>query len=191
MMFGVAPSCKRSLSTPCVIWRNRGKNLLLLLRVLRGVWFQSGGRAVWPSVEPGPSSAQTSLPQKDVAFGLSRTITKRLALTFGSSLCLRFRPHKSGDPQNRAVCQTRNQKQKRAWRHVTQEEGRVSHLHATLLVFTDAPLGGTSLRDHKAHHHHPTHATPRLREKEKKSPETYDVSDALFLHVPGISGPWF
>ena len=50
---------------------------------------------------------------KGVTFGISRTIAKRLDLTFGSSLCLRFPPIKRADPQTRGVYQTGN-KQKNA-----------------------------------------------------------------------------
>ena len=51
---------------------------------------------------------------KGVAFGISRTITKRLDLTSGSSLGFRLRPHNRRDPSLRCDRQTGHQKNVRS-----------------------------------------------------------------------------
>ena len=60
---------------------------------------------------------------KGVEFGISRTITKRLGLTSGSSLGFRLRPHNRCDPEPRRDPQTRNTPKKSAFRHACSEEG--------------------------------------------------------------------
>ena len=77
---------------------NAHKHWYSLLHVVRGVWCQSDGRGVWPSVEPERPPPKRRDPKGRGVWGFSRTTTKQLYLTFGSSLCLRFHPVKRADP---------------------------------------------------------------------------------------------
>ena len=91
--------------------------------MVRGVWFQSDGRGVWPSVEPERPPPKRRDPRGRGVLDFRVKIKKQLYLTFVSSLCLRFPPVNRGDPQNRGVCLPEPGPKKTRGRHVQQKEG--------------------------------------------------------------------